>query len=255
MVRDLRGMFAFAVWDAERRKLLLARDPYGIKPLYYSDDGWTFRFASQVKALLAGGAIASDRDPAGQVGFYLFGSVPEPFTTYRHIQALPAGTTLVVDRIGAHGPRRYHSIAQVYCDAEVNVRGLALRSVDRSKLADEMRQALLDSVRAHLVADVPVGVFLSGGIDSGALVGLMRDAGQHDIRAVTLAFGEFRGGPEDEVPFADEAARLYGAHHTTRLVTPGEFEADLPRIVEIDGPAVHRRSIHGSCPRPRANAV
>ena len=98
MVQDLRGMFAFAIWDVERRSLLLARDPYGIKPLYYSDDGWTFRFASQVKALLAGGAIASDRDPAGQVGFYLFGSVPEPFTTYRQVQALPAGTTLVVDR-------------------------------------------------------------------------------------------------------------------------------------------------------------
>ena len=181
MVQDLRGMFAFAIWDADRRTLLLARDPYGIKPLYYSDDGWTFRFASQVKALLAGGAIAGDRDPAGQVGFYLFGSVPEPFTTYREVRALPAGATLVVDRIGAHEPRRYHSIARVYCDAEVKARGLRLHGADRAGMADEVRQALLDSVRAHLVADVPVGVFLSGGIDSGALVGLMRDAGQHDI--------------------------------------------------------------------------
>ena len=111
MVHDLRGMFAFAIWDAERGSLFLARDPYGIKPLYYADDGWTFRFASQVKALLAGGAISRDPDPAGQVGFYLFGSVPEPFTTYRDIRALPAGSTLMVDRIGAREPRRYHSIA------------------------------------------------------------------------------------------------------------------------------------------------
>src|SRR5262245_39911551 len=237
MVQDLRGMFAFAIWDIERRMLFLARDPYGIKPLYYSDDGWTFRFASQVKALLAGGAIAGNRDPAGQVGFYLFGSVPEPFTTYRRIQALPAGTTLIVDRIGAHEPRRYHSIAQVYCDAEVKAHGL--RAADRARTSDEVRQALLDSVRAHLVADVPVGVFLSGGVDSGALVGLMRDAGQHDIQAVTLAFGEFRGRPEDEAPLAHEVARLYGARHTTRLVTRAEFEADLPRIIEaMDQPSI-----------------
>jgi asparagine synthase (glutamine-hydrolysing) len=237
MVRDLRGMFAFAIWDVEPGTLLLARDHYGIKPLYYSDDGWTFRFASQVKALLAGGAIPSEREPAGQVGFYLFGSVPEPFTTYRKIQVLPAGTTLVVDRVGAHEPRCYHSIAQVYCDAELQAQGL--RAADRSKLSDRVHQAFLDSVRAHLVADVPVGVFLSGGIDSGALVGLMRDAGQHEIHAVTLAFGEFTGRPDDEAPLASEVARLYGAHHTTRLVTPAEFEADLPRIIEaMDQPSI-----------------
>jgi asparagine synthase (glutamine-hydrolysing) len=81
MLEDLRGMFAFALWDAERNALLLARDPYGIKPLYYADDGWTLRFASQVKALLAGGRVSRDPEPAGWAGFCLFGSVPEPFTT------------------------------------------------------------------------------------------------------------------------------------------------------------------------------
>ena len=83
MVHELRGMFAFAIWNAEEKRLFLARDPYGIKPLYYADDGWTLRFASQVKALLAGGKVSRDAEPAGQVGFYLWGSVPEPFTTYR----------------------------------------------------------------------------------------------------------------------------------------------------------------------------
>ena len=119
MVHDLRGMFAFAIWDSERKRLFLARDPYGIKPLYYADDGWTLRFASQVKALLAGGKVSHDPEPAGQVGFYLWGSVPEPFTTFRQIRVLPAGCTAVVDRIGMHSPKRYHSIAAVYCDAEV----------------------------------------------------------------------------------------------------------------------------------------
>src|SRR5579862_2479142 len=111
MVRELRGMFAFALWDMRERSLLLARDPYGIKPLYYSDDGRTFRFASQVKTLLATGAVSRDIDPAGEVGFYLFGSVPEPFTTWRAIRSVPAGATLVVNRNGAATPQIYHSIA------------------------------------------------------------------------------------------------------------------------------------------------
>ena len=98
MVGELRGMFAFAIFDAAERTLFLARDPLGVKPLYYADDGWTFRFASQVKALLAGGGLSRDADPAGEVGFYLFGHVPEPFTTHRAIRALPAGATLTVDR-------------------------------------------------------------------------------------------------------------------------------------------------------------
>jgi asparagine synthase (glutamine-hydrolysing) len=245
MVRDLRGMFAFAIWDAERRTLLLARDHYGIKPLYYSDDGWTFRFASQVKALLAGGAVSTEREPAGQVGFYVFGSVPEPFTAYRQVQALPAGATVVVDRIGACEPRRYHSIAKVYCCAEVKAQGP--HGTDRSKLAREVRHALLDSIRAHLVADVPVGVFLSGGIDSGALVGLMRDAGQTDIEAVTLAFGEYRGRAEDEAPLAQEVVRLYGARHTTRVVLAPDVVAEgLRRLAPL------RLIDHAIEPRPRS---
>jgi asparagine synthase (glutamine-hydrolysing) len=102
-----------------------------------------------------------------------------------------------------------------------------------------LREALLDSVQHHLVADVPVGAFLSAGIDSGALVGLMRDAGRQDIQTVTLAFGEFRGRPEDEAPFAEQVARLYDMRHTMRVVTQGEFEADLPRIVEaMDQPSI-----------------
>ena len=94
-------MFAFAIWDAGAPGLFLARDPYGIKPLYVANDGWTFRFASQVKALLAGGGVSRDPEPAGIVGFHLFGSVPEPFTLYRDIRALPAGHTQWVDAAGA----------------------------------------------------------------------------------------------------------------------------------------------------------
>jgi asparagine synthase (glutamine-hydrolysing) len=231
MVDDLRGMFAFGLWDAEKNALLLARDPYGIKPLYYADDGWTLRFASQVKALLAGGRVSCDQEPAGWVGFCLFGSVPEPFTTYQEIRALPAGSTLWVDRVGTHEVKQYFSIAATYCSAKV-----AISAADQQL---RVREALVDSVRHHLVADVPVGAFLSSGIDSGSLVGLMRDAGQQDIQTVTLAFEEFRGTNEDESPLAHEIAATYQTRHTTRFVTEREFRDDLPKILEaMDQPTI-----------------
>src|SRR5215471_17030332 len=140
MVHDLRGMFAFGLWDAEKRALLLARDPYGIKPLYYADDGWTFRFASQVKALLGGGKISRDPEPAGWVGFYLFGSVPDPYTTYAAIRAVPAGATMWIDRSGPRVPQRYFSIAETYCDAEQRP-----QSFREGETRAHIRSALLDS--------------------------------------------------------------------------------------------------------------
>ena len=234
MVDDLRGMFAFGLWDAERSALLLARDPYGIKPLYYADDGLTLRFASQVKALLAGGKVSRSPEPAGWVGFCLFGSVPEPFTTCQKIRALPAGSTLWVDRGGARKTKQYFSIAEMYCRAET-VRSTA----NDEDLRVGAREALLESVRHHLVSDVPVGAFLSSGIDSGALVGLMRDVGQQEIQTVTLAFDEFRGKPDDEAVLAGQVAALYGTRHSTRVVAEPEFRNDLPMIFEaMDQPTI-----------------
>ena len=116
MVHRLRGMYAFAIWDSIARRLFLARDPYGIKPLYTANDGWTFRFASQVKALLAGGAVSRDPEPAGLVGFHLFGSVPEPFTLYREIRALPAGHSQWVDAAGPREPEPFARLAAILAD-------------------------------------------------------------------------------------------------------------------------------------------
>lgn len=233
LVHDLRGMFAFALWDGKRQALLLARDPYGIKPLYYADDGWTFRFASQVKALLAGGRISRDPEPAGLAGFCLFGYVPEPYTTYLEIRSVPAGSCVWVDATGSHASKPYFSLAQIYREAEHDG---SVNSGDYQKFVTE---ALLDSVRHHLVADVPVGVFLSSGIDSSALLGLMRDTGQADIQAITVAFDEYRGEAGDEAPLARLVAERYGARHTTRVVTEREFHDDLPKILEaMDQPSI-----------------
>ncbi len=232
MVEDLRGMFAFALWDGDKRSLLLARDPNGIKPLYYADDGWTIRFASQVKALMAGGGCSGTPDAAGLAGFYMFGFVPEPFTMFSSIRALPAGNTLRVDSIGIHGPRTYFSLGEVYREAEQLAPGAR-------PSAQDVACALRDSVQAHLVSDVPVGAFLSAGVDSGSLVGLMRDCGSPETPTVTVAFDEFAGTDADESVLSRKVAQLYGTRHATRKITKQELLADLKQIlVSMDQPSI-----------------
>ena len=137
--------------------------------------------------------------------------------------------------------KRYFSIAQTWQEAEVlTSAGRAHSSLpDNGERAAAIADALRESVRHHLVADVPVGSFLSAGIDSGALVGLMRDSGQSDIQTVTLTFEEFRGTSADEAPLAEQLAKRYGTRHTTRVVTQKEFHEDLPYILEaMDQPSI-----------------
>lgn len=232
MVDRLRGMFAFAIWDPTKKGLFLARDGFGIKPLWYADGDGQFRFASQVRALHAGGALSREADPAGWVGFLLFGYVPEPYSTFKSIRALPAGTTMWIDRDGPGEPRRYFSIAKVYQQSE-------LKNESAGSAFERVKAALLDSVRHHLVADVPVGIFLSAGVDSGALLGLMRDAGQAEPIAVTLCYDEYHGKHEDEAPLAAQTAALYGCKHHVRRVSNREFSEDVDRIfAAMDQPTI-----------------
>jgi asparagine synthase (glutamine-hydrolysing) len=233
MLSRLRGMFAIAIWDRKARRIFLARDPYGIKPLYIANcqKGWLF--ASQIKALLATNLV--DRAPSafGQVGFWLLGSVPEPYTWFQEITALPAGTWCYLKEDGVSTPPKcYWDIADAWREApECNF--------GANEIQEIVRSAVSNSVRQHLVADVPVGIFLSGGIDSGALAGLMRDQSQSPIQGITIAFDEFRGRHEDEVPGAREIAKRYGINHHIRTVTKKEFEDDLPKIFSsMDQPSV-----------------
>lgn len=234
LVGRLRGMFAFALWDGRRQGLLVARDPYGIKPLYLSSIEGIVRIASQVRALMAGGRIPATPDHAGHVGFLLHGSVPEPHTMYHHVRALPAGSTVWIDRDGMREPRRYFSIASVFAEAESTVRDIS--TTEAHAMAAE---ALRETVRHHLIADVPVGLFLSAGIDSTSMAGLALDTGITDLRTITLAFEEFRGERRDEAPLAELVARHYGTNHTTRALTMEEFSADVPKIFELmDQPSI-----------------
>jgi asparagine synthase (glutamine-hydrolysing) len=233
MVPRLRGMFAFGVWDSRMRTLFIARDPYGIKPLYYANDGATFRFASQVKALLAGGKVSAVRDPAGIVGFLLRGNIPEPFTIYEAICELPAGSSMIVTEDGPSEPRSYFSVAKILRDAVS----------ENIHYSDEERAAIIsaavrESVRYHLVSDVPVGAFLSAGRDSGTITALATES-VRDLHTVTLRFAEYGGTHKDEAPLAAVVASEYGTIHRTSTLSSEAFHLALPRALEaMDQPSL-----------------
>ena len=234
MLSRLRGMYAFALWDGAQKRMLLARDPYGIKPLYYADDGRTIRIASQVKALIAGGRVSRQFDPAAAAGFFLRGTVPEPFTMYRAIRALPAGAYAWIDPRGMREPVQHFSIAGTLRDAVSDAR--AWTDGQRQELVHD---AVLESVRYHMVADVPVGAFLSSGIDSSAIVAFARESGATDLLTMTLRFEEYRGRDNDEAPLAKRVADYYGVRHTVRDLSRAEFRREIPRVfAAMDQPSV-----------------
>ncbi len=226
MVHALRGMYAFALWDERKQAMFLARDPFGIKPLYYADDGKTFRFASQVKALLKGGGIASQPEAAGYAGFLIWGSVPEPFTLHREIRALPAGARMWVDVRGRRGPIAFFSVAEEFAKAEA----ASAERTDRDN-ARQALEALRDSIRHHLIADVPVAAFLSAGLDSATLVALAAAESAETLRTLTLGFREYQGSENDETGLAQTVAAQFGVSHESHWVTRKDFEADLDAIL------------------------
>jgi len=230
MLDALRGMYAFALWDGRKQALFLARDPYGIKPLYYADDGKTLRAASQVKALLAGESIDTSVSAAGHVGFFLWGHVPDPHTLYRGIRALSAGHSLWIERGQAARESSFCSISEIFSSPAPDNGHHSFR--------EPMRDALRDAVRHHLIADVPVGVFLSSGVDSTVVAALAAEEGGR-LQTVTLAFEGHEGTPNDETPLAEEVARLYGTDHRTVRVTRRDFEDRLDHMFwSMDQPTI-----------------
>ena len=230
MVERLRGMYAFAIWDSAKRGLFLARDPFGIKPLYYSDDGGRVLVASQVKALLMAKGIDRTPDPAGKAGFLVMGSVIEPHTLYKSIRALPAGSTLWIDAQGVRPPHRFWSAGAVLARAAEEGGG-ARRA--------ELRELLQDSIRHHMVADVPVGLFLSGGLDSTTLLALAAESGFEQLQTATLGFDAFRNTPYDEVALAERTAELYGAPHASRRIGVESFVEEREKLIDaMDQPSI-----------------
>ena len=218
-VERLRGMFAIALWDARERRLLLARDRFGIKPLYYRHADGTLSFASELKAMLEQPGFSREIDPRAVAAYLAFNSIPAPLTIFAEARKLPAGT-LAVWRDGELAQTRYARPSPAPADR--------VRRRPEGELADELRETLRDSVRAHLVADVPVGVLLSGGVDSAGLAALAAGEGGEPVKTFSVGFEE---ASFDELDRARLVARRYGTDHHEIVLRPDAVEL-FPKLVE-----------------------
>jgi asparagine synthase (glutamine-hydrolysing) len=215
-VRRLRGMFAFAIVDERAGRLVLARDRVGIKPLVYSWDGRRLLFASEIKAILEDPAVARDLDLEALGQYLTFHYVPAPRTIFAAIRKLPPASTLVLSLKGGEPVvSRYWSL-RFAPDA----------GVTEGNLVERLRAELSDAVRCHMISDVPIGAFLSGGLDSSTVVALMAQASPTPIRTFSIGFDE---ADFDELRFARQVAARYGTDHYELVVKPNALEV-LPKL-------------------------
>jgi asparagine synthase (glutamine-hydrolysing) len=218
-VERLRGMFAIALWDAREHRLLLARDRFGIKPLYYRLLDGALSFASELKAMLEQPGFSREIDARAVAAFLAFNSIPAPLTVFAEARKLPAGT-LAIWRDG--------ELAQTQYARPAPVEAAEARRRPEAALAEELRETLRDSIRAHLVADVPVGVLLSGGVDSAGITALA--AGEQSGPVKTFSVG-FEEASFDELDRARLVAERYGTDHHEIVLRPDAVEL-LPKLVE-----------------------
>lgn len=217
-LQRLNGMFAFAWWNSEKMELLLARDRAGKKPLYYTFQNGIFCFSSEIKSLLRLPWIKAECDQEALYHFLTYNQLPPPYTLFKGIGKLAPGERMLVNKNG-------HSIAPYW---EIEPEDWSARS--EAEIADTLYHLLDDSVKYRMVADVPVGAFLSGGVDSSAVVALMRR--HHTGTIKTFSVG-FEGQPGyDERIHADAIARKYGTEHHEKIVRPGDIADSLPAIIE-----------------------
>ena len=222
-LNQLRGMFAFAIWDDHEKSCFLARDPLGIKPLYYCQSGSTFGFASELRALQASGLPKRQLSSQGLYGYLRTGSVPEPYTLIEGVHSLEAGHWLYWQ----HGNLQQEPYWTIQFGSDQSLVPDA---------QDRVRQALLDSVQSHYVSDVPVGVFLSGGIDSTAVVALSRQVHQGDLKTYSIAFED---PTWNEGTLARQVAETFATDHTEYLMTAAESRHLFPKFLEaVDQPSV-----------------
>jgi len=218
-VERLRGMFAVALWDRRERRLLLARDRFGIKPLYYSVDGEGLSFASELKALLALPSFPREVDRDALDSYLAFNSIPAPLTIFSAARKLAPGHLLLCEPSAGVRITRFARPTP----ASVN----DVRPESATALAAELRERLRDSVSAHLLADVPVGVLLSGGVDSSVLTALASECSSEPVSTFSIGFRE---RSFNELELARAVAKRYGTRHHELVVTPQISEL-LPRLV------------------------
>jgi asparagine synthase (glutamine-hydrolysing) len=222
-VRALDGMFAFVLWDVRRRRLLLARDRTGKKPLFYHDGPELFAFASEVKALLAHPGVPHEKDESALPLYLTYGYVPTPATFYRGIRALPPGHWLVVTEESVEGPTPYWEPRFRHDD-----------TLDEREAELRLRALLRQAVEKRLVADVPLGAFLSGGIDSATVVAFMAQAAGARVKTFTIGFAD--AASYDEREDARRVATLFGTDHTEFVVEPTSVDIVDRLVWHHDGP-------------------
>jgi len=223
----LRGFFAFAMWDEAQQTLLLARDRLGIKPLYYAETRGGFVFASELRALLASGCVLRELDPVGLDSFLKFGAVQEPGTLIRGVRLLPAAH-LLRWRNGRSELARYWSLPAQADAANGD-------AASRARSLEDIRESLAAAVRMRLVSDVPLGIFLSGGLDSSVVTAFAAESGV-PVRTFTLTFAEKEYAEGEK---ARRVAAHLGTDHTETTITQSDLLAALPHALQaMDQPTV-----------------
>lgn len=222
-VKYLRGMFAFAIWDDQEKTCFIARDPLGIKPLYYWQSGSLLLFASELRSILASGLLTPTLSPQGLYGYLTIGSVPEPHTLIEGVKCLKAGHWL-------HWSAGNTNLSQYW---EIN---FTPTEISRPEAINKVRSALIDTIKYHFLSDVPVGVFLSGGIDSSAIVALARQTQTGKLRTYSI---EFEEQAWNEGKISQKVAQQFQTEHTKFIVTPSFAKSLLPKFLSVlDQPSI-----------------
>jgi len=223
-VKRFHGMFAFALWERDSGRLTLARDRFGIKPLYLAPLDGGLRFGSSLPALLAGGGVDTSIDRVALHHYMSWHAVvPPPHTMLAGVRKLPPATVATWGPDGRCDATRYWDV-QVRADPEL----AKLPSAERERLVED---ALRTAVRRRMVADVPVGVLLSGGVDSSLIVALLAEAGQHDLRTFSIGFEAAGGEAGDEFAFSDLVAERFATRHAQIRIPTSELLAALPGTI------------------------
>ena len=232
MLPQLRGMYAFAIWDSRTRRLFMARDPLGIKPLYYCTVDGVLYFSSQVRTLQPL-LTKQTPDPVGQVGFLVWGSVPEPYTFVREIRSIPAGHSLTCD------PGAQPRLVAGETITDALLKAAALPPPSAGARSEMLRTALKDSIAAHTVSDVPVALFLSAGMDSTTIAGLASEIPGQNLKALSLGFDVLKNTPADETILARQIADLYSIPFYEELIGKHDFSDEYDRLFTgMDQPTI-----------------
>jgi asparagine synthase (glutamine-hydrolysing) len=230
-VRHLRGMFAFAIWNRQDRQLFVARDRLGIKPLYYRYDGQTFLFASEIKAILAYPGVRAESNRSVLAEYLAFGYVAGSATMFEGIQKLLPGHTLEVNETGQFQIQQYWDLSFEQTADEH----------PRDYYVKRYRELLEESVASHLMSDVPLGVFLSGGLDSGVVAALAASAHREPIKTFSVGYAE---DSVSELPYARQVAEHIGSKHHEVRMSRDEFFGSLPELIwHEDEPIVWPSSV------------